>query len=132
MENIFKSESWEVESAGKNANVNYISHLISNVNDDEAIVLKYIKPIFLDGDVRIDVGYSGSFKIDLNNHVESFNSSNKTKVTLNIKDFCLDCNGNKVKLNNENNLKIILDKKSKIESLTIIQNLSIDGCNPNN
>jgi len=131
MENIFKTESWEVESAGKNANISELSNLVSNINDDD-IILKYIKPLFLDTDVRIDIEYYGSFQINLNNHVEDFQSNTKTKVTLNVNNFCLDCKDKKVKLSNENNLKIILNKSSKIESLTIIQNLSINGCNPNN
>ena len=131
MERIFKSESWEVESAGSNVNLAEISHLISNVNENN-IVLKYIKPLFLDGDVRIDIKYTGSFQINLNDHIEDFNSTTSSKVTLNIKNFCLDCNDKTVDLKNENNLKIILNKESKIESLTIIQNLSINGCNPNN
>lgn len=131
MENIFKSESWEVESKGKNANLDQLSNLVSNINEDD-IVLKYIKPLFFDTDVRIDIEYNGSFQINLNNHIESFDSLNKTKVTLSVENFCLECKGKKVKLSNDNYLKIILNKSSKIESLTIIQNLSIHGCNPNN
>ena len=131
MENIFNSESWQLESTGKNADLNQITNLVSNIND-ETIVLKYIKPLFLDESVRIDIQYNGSFQINVNNHTENFTSGNSSNVTLNINNFCLDCNDKKVKLDDNNSLKIILSKESKIESLTIIQNLSINGCNPNN
>ena len=127
MENIFKNGSWEIESGSNNLNLNTISNL-----KDDSVTLKYIKPIFFDESVRIDIKFIGSFKIMVNEHTENFSSDSIINTTVNINNFCLNCNDNKVNLSNENNLKIILNKNSKIESLTIIQDLSINGCNPNN
>ena len=129
MNNIFKKNSWEKE---KIKSVNNTNPVNTNVLSDDTITLKYIKPIFFDEIVQIDIEYIGNFQLNVNNHTEMFSSENDTTVTVTIDNYCIDCNNNKFKLDKSDNLKVILNNKSNIKSFTVIQDLKINGCNPSN
>ena len=129
MKNIFKKNSWEKEKINTVNNTNPVN---TNVLSDDTITLKYIKPIFFDEIVRIDIEYIGNFQLNVNNHTEMFSSENDTTVTVTIDNYCIDCNNNKFKLDKSDNLKVILNNKSNIKSFTVIQDLKINGCNPSN
>lgn len=129
MNNIFKKNSWEKEKINTVNNTNPVN---TNVLSDDTITLKYIKPIFFDEIVRIDIEYIGNFQLNVNNHTEMFSSDNDTTVTVTIDNYCIDCNNNKFKLDKSDNLKVILNNKSNIKSFTVIQDLKINGCNPSN
>jgi len=129
MNNIFKKNSWEKEKINTVNNTNPVN---TNVLSDDTITLKYIKPIFFDEIVRIDIEYIGNFQLNVNNHTEMFSSENDTTVTVTIDNYCIDCNNNKFKLDKSDNLKVILNNKSNIKSFTVIQDLKINGCNPSN
>lgn len=129
MNNIFKKNSWEKEKINTVNNTNPVN---TNVLSDDTITLKYIKPIFFDEIVRIDIEYIGNFQLNVNNHTEMFSSENDTTVTVTIDNYCIDCNNNKFKLDKSDNLKVILNNKSNIKLFTVIQDLKINGCNPSN
>ena len=129
MNNIFKKNSWEKEKINTVNNTNPVN---TNVLSDDTITLKYIKPIFFDEIVQIDIEYIGKFQLNVNNHTEMFSSENDTTVTVTIDNYCIDCNNNKFKLDKSDNLKVILNNKSNIKSFTVIQDLKINGCNPSN
>ena len=81
MDNIFNNGSWEIEN---NKSSLKIGDIVSSKLKAEEITLKYIKGIFFDQVIRIDIEYSGSFNLLVNDHKESFSSEKLTNVTVKI------------------------------------------------
>ena len=135
MDTIFKKDSWTIETAmisSKNFNTKKIANESRYLTVTK---LKYLNPIFFDEEVRIDIELSGSMYLEINNkkHVINTNMKNEEKCIL-VKNGVFSCDGEEsgIDTNTSNELKLVIEENTLIKRFTIIQNMKIDNCNPNN
>lgn len=134
MNSIFKKDSWDVETemiSSKNFNTKELS------NDNKYLTvkkLKYLKPIFFDEEVRIDIEMEGSIYFELNNIKHVINTDKLQDKCLLIKNGIFTCDNEEgvIDTNLNNELKLIVEENTLIKRFTIVQNMKIDNCNPNN
>lgn len=129
MNQVFNNSSWEVEDEKNGTNT---FNFEKNLSED--LKLKYLNPIFFDNLVRIDLIVEGNLKIFLNDTEYEINSSNKSNKCLKINNWKIECGTDKITIPKSENqvLKVILNKNTKVNKFTIIQDLNINNCNPNN
>lgn len=129
MNQVFNNSSWEVEDEKNGTNT---FNFEKNLSED--LKLKYLNPIFFDNLVRIDLIVEGNLKIFLNDIEYEINSSNKSNKCLKINNWKIECGNDKITIPKSENqvLKVILNKNTKVNKFTIIQDLNINNCNPNN
>ena len=134
MNSIFKEDSWEVEKGM----IPVKSFDVKQVVLEETFVLKtklkYIKPIFFDETVRIDLQLRGKITLEINNKRLDIVSETFDKKCVVIDNGLITFNGNEnsIDIKNGNSFKIEVETDTRVNQFTIIQDLKIDGCNPNN
>ena len=133
MESVFKSCSWEIEDNFESKEFNS-KNLISNDIFLSKIKLKYLQPIYYNEEIRIDIELSGNIELELNNLKFKISSDKLAEKCVMIKNNNLMCDGSDAIISNEkkNFFKLLVESNTMIKKFTIIQDLKIDGCNPNN
>lgn len=133
MESVFKSCSWEIEDNFKSKEFNS-KNLISNDIFLSKIKLKYLQPIYYNEEIRIDIELDGNIELELNNLKFKISSDKLAEKCVMIKDNNLMCDDSEAIINNEkkNFFKLLVESNTMIKKFTVIQDLKIDGCNPNN
>ncbi len=133
MESVFKSSSWEIENNFNSKEFN-AKNLISNDIFLSKIKLKYLQPIYYNEEIRIDIELNGNIELELNNLKFKISSDKLSEKCVMIKNNNLMCDGSDATINNEkkNFFKLLIESNTMIKKFTIIQDLKIDGCNPNN
>ena len=134
MDSIFKKDSWDIETemiSSKKFNTKELS------SDNKYLTvqkLKYLKPIFFDEEVRIDIEMEGSIYFELNNMKHIINTDKLENKCLLIKNSIFICDNEEgvIDTSSNNELKLIVEENTVIKRFTIVQNMKIDNCNPNN
>ena len=133
MESVFKSCSWEIEDNFESKEFNS-KNLISNDIFLSKIKLKYLQPIYYNEEIRIDIELDGNIELELNNLKFKISSDKLAEKCVMIKNNNLMCDGSDAIISNEkkNLFKLLIESNTMIKKFTVIQDLKIDGCNPNN
>ena len=139
MNNIFNNDSWIVESGPLfTKNLDIPTSKNGNIETKNIVTgqtkLKYLKPIFFDNTVRIDIELVGDMVILMNDTGYKLSSNKLDNNCIMIKNWNLECSSDKLKIpeSSENQLKLIVENSTLIKKFTIVQDLKIDNCNPNN
>ena len=133
MESVFNNESWKIESGELPEKKLDISNKHKNFFIRET-KLKYLNKIFFDELVRIDIKLNGSMLLMLNDTPYKINTSNWEDKCLIIKNWSIECDGNSISIPNNGitNLNLVIESNTIIDKFTIVQDQTIDNCNPNN
>ena len=134
MDSIFKKDSWLIETemiSSKNFNT---KDLINDTKYLAVTKLKYLKPVFFDEEVRIDIEMAGSVYFEINDKRHIINTNNLENKCLMIKNGIFTCDNEEgsIDISNSHTLKLIVKENTLIKRFTIVQNMKIDNCNPNN
>ena len=132
MDNVFSKESWEIKKISeKNFDTKELAQKDKYMSVTE---LRYLKPIFFDEEVRIDIQILGSLEVEINNKKHLINTSKLENKCILVKNgaFICDDDEDTVDLNIPNKLKLKVIENTQINRFTIVQNMKIDNCNPNN
>ena len=133
MENIFNNGSWKIESGDLPEKKLDISNTQKNFFIKET-KLKYLNSIFFDEVVRIDIKLNGNMVLMLNDTPYKINTSDWEDKCLIIKNWNIECDGQKISIPKDelNNLNLIIESNTIIDKFTIVQDQTIDNCNPMN
>lgn len=132
MNSVFSKESWEV--------VNNLSSKLLKTEElnskffESEVTLKYKKPIFFDDNMRFDIKMKGKITMNINNKNHYFENKNLSDICIEINNNSLNCNGVNeiIDVSKESFLEVTIKSNSTIEKFTIIKDLKINSCNPNN
>lgn len=134
MDSIFKKDSWLIETemiSSKNFNT---KDLINDTKYLAVTKLKYLKPVFFDEEVRIDIEMAGSVYFEINDKRHIINTNNLENKCLMIRNGIFTCDNEEgsIDISNSHTLKLVVEENTLIKRFTIVQNMKIDNCNPNN
>ena len=134
MDTIFKKDSWMIETAmisSKHFNTKEISNESRYLTVTK---LKYLNPIFFDEEVRIDLELDGNITLEINDKKHHISTSNLSNKCILVKNGIINCDDTKdqIKLDQSSLLKVVIESDTLIKKFTIVQNMKIDNCNPNN
>lgn len=134
MESIFNSKSWDIKYTSLDSKELNVTNKEESKLSIDNINLKYVKPIFFDSAVRIDIELTGEMNIQINDYQHNLNSQKKNNHCIMIKNWSIECGDIKSNINQRDlhELKLSFNSNTEIKKFTITQNLKIDGCNPNN
>ena len=133
MENIFNNGSWKIESGDLPEKKLDISNTQKNFFIKET-KLKYLNSIFFDEVVRIDIKLNGNMVLMINDTPYKINTNNWEDKCLIIKNWNIECDGQTISIPKDelNNLNLIIESNTIIDKFTIVQDQTIDNCNPTN
>ena len=133
MSNIFNSDSWEIDQQFDSKQFNKKDLVLNDIILSK-VKLKYLQPVYFDEEIRIDIEINGNLEIELNDKKIKVSSNKLSSKCILVKDGNVKYeNKEETVSNNKKNLfKVSIEPNTLIKRFTIIQNLKIDGCNPNN
>lgn len=133
MENIFKNNSWKIESGELPGKKLEISNSKKNFFINKTKIT-YLNNIFFDDVTRIDVELNGNMTVMLNDTPYKLLTKNMKSQCLIINNWSIQCDNNVIDIPKNTNsiLKLIIEPNTVIDKFTIVQDLSIDNCNPSN
>ena len=135
MDNIFKKDSWMIEKTTVSSKNFSTKEIVSQERYLTVTKLRYLNPIFFDEEVRIDIELLGSMYLEINDkrHIINTNDNNEEKCIL-VRKGVLTCDGEEsgIDLSIPNQLKLVIEENTLVKRFTIVQNMKIDNCNPNN
>jgi len=134
MDSVFNEDSWKVEEGNLPSKKFDTKNLISNNLFESKTKLKYLKPIFFDEEVRIDLELDGNITLEINDKKHHISTSNLSNKCILVKNGIINCDNIKegIKLDQSSLLKVVIESDTLIKKFTIVQNMKIDNCNPNN
>lgn len=132
MNSVFSKESWEVKNE-LSSKMLKTENLNSKFFENE-VTLKYKKPLFFDDNMRFDIKMKGNISLNINNKNHYFENKNLADICIEINNNSFNCDGinEMINLSKENFLEVTIKSNSTIEKFTIIKDLKINSCNPNN
>ena len=130
MDKIFSNSSWKILES-ESSDVDIQKNIIDN-KMSKTIKLKYLKPIYYDTLIKVNVEYCGEIIFQFNNLEYKLNCTETTDKILEIKNFNLkDADLNKeIKSQNTDTLILTVTTDTVINKLKFIQNIDFDNCNP--
>lgn len=133
MENIFRNNSWKIESGELPEKKLEISNSKKNFFINKTKIT-YLNNIFFDDVTRIDVELDGNVTVMLNDTPYKLLTKNMTSQCLVINNWSIQCNNDVINIPKNANsiLKLIIEPNTLIDKFTIVQDLTIDNCNPSN
>ena len=132
MENIFRNNSWKIESGELPEKKLEISNSKNFFINETKIT--YLNNIFFDEVIRIDVELDGNMTVMLNDTPYKLLTKNMTSECLIINNWSIQCDGDVINIpkNATSTLKLIIEPNTVVDKFTIVQDLTINNCNPNN
>jgi hypothetical protein len=133
MENIFRNNSWKIESDTLSQKKLELSDTQKNffINKTQ---ITYLNNIFFDESVRIDIKLNGYMTVMINDTPYKLLTKDMENQCLLINNWSIQCDSNIINIPKDTNssLKLIIEPNTVIDKFTIVQDLLINNCNPNN
>ena len=133
MENIFRNNSWKIESDTLSQKKLELSDTQKNffINKTQ---ITYLNNIFFDESVRIDIKLNGNMTVMINDTPYKLLTKDMENKCLLINNWSIQCDSNIINIPKDTNssLKLIIEPNTVIDKFTIVQDLLINNCNPNN
>ena len=133
MENIFKNSSWKIESGELPSKKLQTSNTQKNFFISRTTIT-YLNNIFFDESVRIDIKLDGNMAVMLNDTSYRLNTKNMESQYILIDNWSVKYGSDVMNIPKDNisSLKLIIEPNTIVDQFTIIQDLKISNCNPNN
>lgn len=133
MENIFRNNSWKIESGELPEKKLEIANSQKNFFINKTKIT-YLNNIFFDEVVRIDIQLNGNLTVMLNDTPYKLLTENMKSQCLLINNWSIQCDNDIINIpkNDTSSLILIIEPNTVIDKFTIVQDLTINNCNPNN
>ena len=133
MENIFRNNSWKIDSGELPEKRLEIPNSQKNFFINKTKIT-YLNNIFFDEVVRIDIQLNGNLTVMLNDTPYKLLTENIESQCLLINNWSIQCNNDIINIpkNSNSTLKLLIEPNTVIDKFTIVQDLAVNNCNPNN
>jgi hypothetical protein len=134
MDSIFKKDSWDIKKESIPSKNFDVKGLVNENKYLSVTKFTYLKPIFFDEEVRIDIELNGSVYLELNDAKYNINTDFLEKKCLVVDNGIYSCDNQEgsINLDVSNTLKLVVNENTLVKRFTIVQNMKINNCNPNN